>query len=126
MGFRLKALRKRDSLEENGFGDELAEMQQTVWPVKLLQDKGFNIDMLFEYQDKNGPTLQWCQGEVVEIVSESKNKHIIVKIEWRDGCLKEGDPKVTKQKLLRTKWNTDNPTDGAWREDLYHKLLKND
>jgi hypothetical protein len=123
MDFRLKALRKRDSLEDNGFGDELAEMQQTIWPVKSLQKKGFKIDMLFEYKDENGPTLQWCQGEVTEIVSESKNKHVIVKIEWKDEYLSEGDQKVTRQKLLRTKWNTDKPTDGTWREDLYHKVL---
>ena len=74
MDFRLKALRKRDSLEDNGFGDELAEMQQTIWPVKSLQKKSFKIDMLFEYKDENGPTLQWCQGEVTEIVSESKKQ----------------------------------------------------
>ena len=61
MEFRLKALRKRDSLEDNGFGDELMEMQQTIWPIEKLREKGFKIDTLFEYSDKNGLTMQWCQ-----------------------------------------------------------------
>ena len=61
MEFKLKALRKRDSLEENGFGDELPEMQHTLWPIEKLREKGFKIDMLFEYSDKNGLTIQWYQ-----------------------------------------------------------------
>ena len=80
--------------------------------------------MLFEYSDENGLTMQWCQGVVVEIVGKPKEKHVIVKIEWKEECLKDGDPKATKQKLLKLKWNIDNPEDGVWREDLYHKVLK--
>ena len=80
--------------------------------------------MLFEYNEDDGPVLQWCQGVVIEIVGEPRSKHVIVKIEWKKECLKDGDPKITKQKLLKSKWNIDIPEDGAWREDLYHKILK--
>ena len=45
-------------------------------------------------------------------------------IEWKDECLKEGDPKVKKQKSLRTTWNMDKPADGAWWEDFTTKYLK--
>jgi len=49
---------------------------------------------------------------------------VIVKIEWNEKWLKGGDPTITKQKLLRTKWNPDKPSNGAWREELYHKVQK--
>ena len=58
-----------------------------------------------------------------ELIKELYEKHVIVKIEWNGKYLKEGDPTITKQKLLRTKWNSDKPSNGAWREDLYHKVL---
>ena len=99
-------------------------MQQTLWPVASLQKEDFQIDMLFEYSDDDGPVMQWCQGKVIEFIRESEDKHVIVKIKWNEQCLKEADPKVTKQKLMRSKWNLDKPADGAWREDLHHKILK--
>ena len=61
---------------------------------------------------------------VVEIVGKPKEKHGIVKIELKEECLKDGGPIVTKQKLLKSKWNIDNPENNVWREDLYHKVLK--
>ena len=101
-------------------------MQKTLclWPVELLRKGGFKIDMLFEYNDDDGPVLQWCQGEVIEFIKELDEKHVIVKIEWNEKWLKGGDPTITKQKLLRTKWNPDKPSNGAWREELYHKVMK--
>jgi len=122
--FRLDALQKGERFEEQGFGDEFVEMQQTLWPVELLQKGEFKIDMLFEYSDDDGTVLQWYQGEVIEFIKDLDEKHVIVKIEWNEKCLKEGDPTITKQKLLRTKWNPDKPSNGAWREDSYHKVLK--
>ena len=122
--FRLRALREREKLEENGFGDQLMEMQQTLWPLESLRTSDFKVDKLFECTIDDEPDLQWYQGKVVEYISESKNKHVIVKIEWNEDCLREGDPKITREKLLRTNWNPEEPCDGAWREDLYHKILK--
>ena len=80
--------------------------------------------MLFEYSDDDGPVLQWYQGEVIGFIKKLDGKHMIVKIEWNEKCLKEGDPTITKQKLLRTKWNPGKPSNGPWREDLYHKVQK--
>ena len=119
--FRLQALHKREKLEDDGFGDQLMEMQQNIWPVKSLRTSGFKIDKLFEYDDDE---LQWCQGKVTGFISESKNKHVIVKVKWNKECLKEGDPEITREKLIRTKWNPETQMDGAWREDLYHKIVK--
>jgi len=122
--FRMQALQERERLEDNGFGDQLMEMQQTLWPVELLRTLRFKIDKLFEYKIDDDYALQWCQGKVTEIISESKNKHMIVKVEWNNDCLKECDPKITRERLMRTKWNPEEPANGAWREDLHHKIVK--
>ena len=74
--------------------------------------------MLFEYNDDDG------LGEVIEFIKEPDEKHVIVKIEWNAKCLKEGDPTITKQTLLRTQWNPDKLSNGTLREELYHKVLK--
>ncbi len=38
----------------------------------------------------------WCQGKVVDFIRELKDKHVFVKIEWSDKCVREGDLKITK------------------------------
>ncbi len=121
--FRLKALKKIESLEDNGFGDQLEGMQQTLWPVELLQGGGFKIDKLFEYKVGQEATLQWCQGTVVKLLKE-KDYFFIGEVEWNKECLSDGDQKKSQEKLLRTKWNPEKPGNGAWRQDLRHKLLK--
>ncbi len=60
---------------------------------------------------------------MVNFIRESKEKHVVVKIEWSDKCVKDGDPKITKKQLKKTKWNPNVPIGGAWREDLSHKLM---
>ena len=70
-----------------------------------MRTPGFKIDKLFEYKIDDDYALQWYQGKVIEIISQSKNKHVIVKVKWNNGCLKEGHPKITRERLMRTKWN---------------------
>ena len=65
----------------------------------------------------------WCQGKVVDFIRESKENHVFVKIEWSDKCVRGGNLKITKNQLKKTKWNPSSPVVGAWREDLYHKLM---
>ncbi len=62
--------------------------------------KDFAIDMLFEYEEDDGST--------------SKEKHVFVKIEWIDKFVREGDLKITKNQLKKTKWNPSSPVGGAW------------
>ena len=40
----------------------------------------------------------------------------MVQIKWNDKKVMEGDPKVTRQKLLIRSWNPKNPSSGAWRQ----------
>ena len=65
----------------------------------------------------------WCQGKVVDFIRESKEKYGFVKIEWSDKFVREGDLKITKNQLKKTILNPSSPVVGAWREDLYHKLM---
>jgi hypothetical protein len=38
--------------------------------------------------------------------------------------VRDGDSKVTKKQLKKTKWNLYTPVvGGAWGEDLYHELM---
>jgi hypothetical protein len=115
---------EQERLEDDGIGDELMEMQEILWPIiKRLRAKDFALDMLFEYEDNDGSTLVWCQGRVVAFIKESIDKHVYVKIEWRDECVRDGDLKITRNQLKKTKWNPNVPVGGAWREVLYHKLM---
>ena len=45
--FRLRATKKSEQLKDDGYGDELYEMQQTLWPVEALMDGELAIDKLF-------------------------------------------------------------------------------
>ena len=62
-------------------------------------------------------------GGVVDFMKESADKHVYVKIEWSDKCMRDGDLKITRNQQKMTKWNPNLPVGGAWREDLYHKLM---
>jgi len=75
------------------------EMQEMLWPIERLREKDFAIDMLFEYEEDDGSTLMWCQGKVVDFIRESKDKHVFVKIESSDKCVREGDLKMTNNQL---------------------------
>jgi hypothetical protein len=110
---RINAMVEQERLEDNGIGDELMEMQVMLWPIERLRAKDFAIDMLFEYEEDGGSTLMWCQGKVVDFIWELKDKHVFVKIEWSDKCVREGDLKITKNQLKKMKWNPSSPVGGA-------------
>ena len=63
-------------------------------------------------------------GEVTEIVSERIDTHVIIKVKWNVKCLRDGDPTITKEKLVRKSWNPKEQLVGACRQDLYDKILK--
>ena len=44
-------MKRRDRLEEGGFGDQLFEMQKPAWPIEHTLKGEFRIDMCFDYQD---------------------------------------------------------------------------
>jgi hypothetical protein len=48
------AMVERDRLEDDGIGDELKEMQEILWPIKILLAKDFAIDM------RTTMGVRWC------------------------------------------------------------------
>jgi hypothetical protein len=122
---RIEAMKERDRLEGNGFGDQLMEMQESSWPVERILDDGFKIDMCFEYRDDEGTKmLQWCRGVIESIISDKSltGNYIVVMIKWNDEYVKQGDRNPTKEKLRKKDYNPEMHGNGSWREDLHHLL----
>jgi hypothetical protein len=71
------------------------------------------------YGDKDGDILQWCQGSVIKVLKEEKT-FVTVQIKWDKECLKEGDREISQEKLMRSKWNSNEHEQETWREDLHH------
>jgi hypothetical protein len=57
------------------------------------------------YGDKDGDILQWSQGSVIKVLKEEKT-FVTVQIKWDKECLKEGDREISQDKLMRSKWNS--------------------
>jgi len=61
--------------------------------------------MCFSYGDDDGEILQWCQGTVMKILKEAQT-FVIVQIKWDKKCLREQDNETTRNKLMKSKWNS--------------------
>ena len=75
--------------------------------------------MCFSYEDDDGEILQWCQGTVMKILKEAQT-FVIVQIKWDKKCLREGDNETTRDKLMKSKLNSNERQQGTWREDSHH------
>ena len=69
----------------------------------------------------DGGVLQWCQGTVVKVLKEEKN-YVTVEIKWDGECLREGDSETSRDKLMRSKWNSSEDEQGTWHENLHHMV----
>ena len=82
--------------------------------------------MLFELTDQETKEVYriWSQGEVIDVkrVRVVKKNEIVVMVKWDENFV-ENEP-VTREILMKLKWNIDKPGYRASREDLHHKLLK--
>jgi len=47
-------------------------------------------------------------------------RFVIVQIKWDKKCLREGDNETTRNKWMKSKWNSNEHQQGTWREDLHH------
>jgi hypothetical protein len=102
-----KNMRERD--EDGGTKDRYEKLQPTK-PKKVDETLvGAEIEQLWIFTEKNGKEImQWCQGKVVAVKKNSK-----VHIKWRKDCLRDGDPAVTEERLLISKYNKH--MEEAWR-----------
>ena len=106
------ATKLRDQMEASGVTDRYEKLQQKKAPAIKEAFLGTFIEQLWSFTEEDGKVVdQWCQGEVVGVMKNNK-----VLIEWSNDCLREGDPKVTKEKLLVSLWNKHK--EGAWRLDI--------
>ena len=135
-GADLRPARPRRSEEQIAVGDTNGEARSGSQPARLQRGPRANRGLtrpaadhaqpdhkLFEYKVGQEATLQWCQGTVVKLLKEN-DCFFIVEVGRNKEFLSDGDQKKSWEKLLRTKWNPEKPGDGAWRQDLRHKLLK--
>jgi hypothetical protein len=101
-----------DKLEQEGKTDRLSAKQSTIMPIVDDSFIGYNIEMLFQYDEQDGTSyVNWCHG-IVESVCNAKTNCVYVK--WSQGNLNPGVQSVTKEKLLSSKWNPGKATKGAW------------
>ena len=94
--------------EARGDGDMLEQKQDLVVPKidRNLVKKNFKIEMMFEQMGDGGEKeTDWYYGVVVDIVNP---KNRVVRIKWDNGCLHEGNAKITNQKLNVKMWNMKN------------------
>jgi hypothetical protein len=112
------AIEKRKILETEGKMDRWSAIQRHIIPELDESFIGFNIEMLFQYDNDDGTMyLNWCHGVVTSIVSQ-KSRYVLVK--WDRECLDPGGPKMTKEKLLVSRWNPKKAPKGSWREYFGH------
>ena len=74
---------------------------------------------LTTYGDEDGEILQWCQRTVLRILWEERT-YVIVELKWDKEYLREGDKEVSQDKLMRSKWNSNEHKQGMWQENLHH------
>ena len=76
---------------------------------------GSRIEMCWVYTEQNGTKVKvWCKGLVVAVLKSNK-----VHVQWDTDYLHPGESKISKEKLLKTKWNKH--TEKCWRMDLDHQ-----
>ena len=122
---RLNAMIERDRLENQGYGDQLMEVQEFLWPVERIRNGTFKkLDMCFSYEHDGEKMLQWCQGEITEVVKDKeRNNYMVVKVTWNKDSVNPGESEITTEKLEKGCWNPEVHEKGAWREDL-RELVK--
>ena len=111
---KTSAASRSDTMEAEGTSDCWAARQQSIMPVVNSELIGFKIEMLFRYNNEDGTTyVNWCNGVIISILNE---KSYYVKVRWNQECLGQGEPNITKEKLLASNWNPNKAAKGAWRE----------
>ena len=74
---RINAMKRRDQLEGEGYGDQLMELQDFSCPVVRVE-RGFKIDMCFEYEEDDLTMVKWYQGTVKRLVKYDKVRKFMV------------------------------------------------
>ena len=110
------AVAKQDQLERDGILCR-HETQQSNEPPKQNEDFiGKNIEQLWKFTENDGSTERiWCKGKVVGV--SNNKKYPKIRIKWDIVYLRPGEPEVTEEILLKTKWNY-KQVKKSWRLNL--------
>jgi hypothetical protein len=74
----------------------------------------FHNEMLFQYENENGITyVNLCNGVIISKLTEQSN---FVMVRLNQECLDQGEPEITREKLLISKWNPSKASKGARRK----------
>ena len=108
--FILAATAKRDQTERDGITDRHQKKQPTTPPTIDVDFVGTRIEQIWEFVEVDGTSkLIWCKGTVIAV----KNNNKKVRIQWDAEYHRPGDPVISEETLLKTKWNKQ--TKKAWR-----------
>ena len=70
---RVNATKEKDGLKSEGFGDIVAEVQQTTWLIeRIFSGEEFLINMCFHCTDG---TLQWYRGHIKSVVHDRSERN---------------------------------------------------
>ena len=96
-------------MEISGKVDRYEKLQPLERPEVDASFVGVEIEQLWIHTEEDGTEVhQWCQGKVVAVKNGNK-----VHIEWHKKHLREGDPSITEEKLMKSKWNKH--VEESWR-----------
>ena len=108
--FVLAAIAKRDQTERDGITDKHQKKQPNSPPTIDVNFVGTRIEQIWEFvEDDDTLKLIWCKGTVVGVKNNKKK----VRIQWDKEYHRPGDPEISDETLLKTKWNKQ--TKKAWR-----------
>ena len=105
---------QREARGEGG----IFSVMQPLYCLELDELINKRIDVLYSFHlDSGEKALQWCQGKVIKILTETMKPTVVVrwdpmpKVEGKENSIEE-----TQQELPQCKWNKD--VEGAWRFDI--------
>eukprot|EP00957_Ditylum_brightwellii_P121941 9299669-Ditylum_brightwellii.AAC.1 len=101
------------AMQEQLEDDDEIDQYEKLQPAKPDVDihlKDTHIEQYWEFTDNETGDMvpMQCKGVVVTVKNNTR-----VHVEWEYLYLREGDPKVTEEKFLKTKWNKH--VDEGWR-----------
>ena len=108
--FILAAIAKRDQTERDGITDRHQKKQPTTPPTIDVDFVETRIEQIWEFVEVDGTSkLIWCKGTVIAV----KNNNKKVRIQWDAEYHRPGDPVISEETLLISKWNKQKKK--AWR-----------
>ena len=89
-------------LETDGIIDRHEKLQPRTQPIINEGFVGKRIEQIWEFLEDDGTSkLIWCKGLVIGVL----NKKTKVRIQWDKEYHREGDPEISQETFMVSKWN---------------------